>query len=92
MLNRFLFFIYVLYCFEVGLFLLTFPWMQIWSDNALLSYFPEVVRGLLLSNYVRGAVSGLGLANLFLGLREVIHFQRDYRKARMESADSLRNL
>ena len=92
MLNRFLFFIYLLYCFEVGLFLLIFPWMQLWSNNTLLTYFPDLLREIVLSNYARGAVSGLGLANLLMGIREVVHSARSLRKARVESADSLRNL
>lgn len=92
MLNRFLFFIYLLYCFEVGLFLVIFPWMQLWGSNALLTYFPDLMREIVLSNYARGAVSGLGLANLLMGIREVIHTSRAFRKARVESADSLRNL
>ncbi len=91
MLNRILFIIYILYCFEVGIFLLIFPWMEVWSENAILSYFPVLIQELLLSNYARGAISGLGLVNLFLGIREVANSQRAFRKARLESANSLRD-
>lgn len=91
MFNRLLFFVYLLYCFEVGLFLLIFPWMQLWDHNSLLSYLSDPLRDVLLSNYFRGAVSGLGLANLLLGVWEVL---RVFVFARQSegSGDPLRHL
>ena len=80
MLNKILFVVYVLYCFEVGIFLIIFPWMRLWDQNALLGYFPYI-RLILLNNFFRGAVSGLGLANLVLGAWEIAHFQQYFRKA-----------
>ncbi len=81
MMAKALFFLYVLYCFEVGVFLLIFPWSSIWDHNSLLSYYPDL-RLIILNDFFRGAVSGLGLANLVLGFWEVGHFNRYFRKAR----------
>ena len=80
MLNKLFFVIYVLYCLEVGVFLIVFPWMHLWEENSLLGYYP-FLRVVVLNNFFRGAVSGLGVANLILGAWEIAHFQRYFKKA-----------
>ena len=80
MIGKLLFWLYVLYCFEAGVFLLVFPWMRMWDQNALLSLYPYL-RGVVLNDFFRGAVSGLGLVNLVLGSWELVHFQRYFKKA-----------
>ncbi|MGH9338481.1 MAG: hypothetical protein ACRD1R_02555 [Acidobacteriota bacterium] len=80
MANKVLFCVYVLYCFEVGIFLLVFPWMRLWDQNSLLQIYPQL-RLIFLNNFFRGAVSGLGMANLILGVWEVAHFQYYFKKA-----------
>jgi hypothetical protein len=80
MIHKILFCIYVLYCFEVGLVLIFFPWMQLWESNWLLNLSPQL-KFLFLNNFFRGAVSGLGVANLILGAWEVAHFREYFRKA-----------
>ncbi len=80
MVNKVLFVLYVLYCLEVGIFLLVYPWMRLWDQNFLLQY-SSYLRVVLLNDFFRGAVSGLGIANLILGAWEVAHFQRYFRKA-----------
>ena len=55
---------------EVGFVLLVAPWSAFWDRN----YFAEAVPGLrdlLTNNFVRGAVSGLGVINIFAGLAEL---------------------
>ena len=79
-MSKVLFSIYVLYCFEIGLFLVIFPWMDVWSKNSLLSHYPAV-QGLFLNNFFRGGVSGLGLANVVLGTWEIAHFRYYFHKA-----------
>ena len=75
MVNKALFVIYVLYCLEVGIFLLVYPWMRLWDQNFLLQYSSSL-RLVLLNDFFRGAVSGLVIANLFLWAWEVASFQR----------------
>lgn len=79
MLQKLLFSIYILYCFEVGLFLLIFPWIGLWYQNSLLSHYP-VLRVVLLNNFFRGAVSGLGIANLILGIWEITRYRYYFKK------------
>lgn len=57
----------VLLCLELGLFLLAFPWSILWERNLIFQYLP-FLRPLFLNHYFRGAVSGLGLINLWFGL------------------------
>ena len=51
----------------VGAILIVVPWTSWWDANYLLLPHPAV-RGVLLSAFTRGAVSGLGLVNLLLAL------------------------
>jgi hypothetical protein len=80
MTNKLLFAIYVLYCFEVGLFLIIFPWMEFWKHNFLLYQYP-ILQVVFLNNYFRGAVSGLGLANIILGVWEIAHIKTYFKKS-----------
>lgn len=56
--------------FLVGLVLVFAPWTPLWDSNGLLQLWPAA-RGLLLSAFTRGAVTGLGLVNLVLAARDV---------------------
>ena len=60
----------VAYFIEVGLLLVLVPWSPFWERNYFLATFPaldDIVR----DNYVRGAVSGLGVVNLLMGFNEL---------------------
>jgi hypothetical protein len=55
---------------ETGLLLVLIPWSAFWDRN----YFLEWSNGLaavLTSNYARGAISGLGLLNVWAALAEL---------------------
>ena len=56
--------------FEAGLLLIVLPWTVFWDHNYLLDLWP-VVHAAAQSPYVRGAVSGLGVINVGLGIAEV---------------------
>ena len=53
----------------VGIVLLVAPWTVLWEGNVLLQP-SSWLRGLLLSPFARGAVSGLGLVNILLAIDE----------------------
>jgi hypothetical protein len=65
----------VIFCFEVGLFLIVFPWMDAWGKNALpsLSVF---LLDLWENNYFRGALTGLGLVNIWISFQEMARLLR----------------
>jgi hypothetical protein len=61
--------------FELGVFLVVFPWLGLWDNNYFSSLSPAW-RDLWQSPYCRGAVSGLGLVNVYIGLGEVFRLRR----------------
>ena len=77
-MHRLLAVAFILFCFEIGLFLVFVPWSQLWEHNVLLGYSFHL-RGILLNNFFRGAVSGLGLVDLVLGLSELGRFWRSLK-------------
>jgi len=70
--------VYVLFCIELGLVLLVLPWVTgYWFSSGWLAQWPGL-RNVLQSGFVRGAVSGLGLLDIWLGIMEAAHY-RDRR-------------
>lgn len=69
------FVLYILLCLEMGIFLVLVPWSFIWERNYFLQVLPDL-RHVLLQPAFRGAVSGLGLANIYLGLSEIARRRR----------------
>ena len=80
-MNRLLALAFILFCFEIGLFLVFVPWSMLWEHNVLLGYSFTLQR-FLLNNFVRGAVSGLGVIDLVLGLSELNRFWKSFRIAK----------
>ncbi len=68
-------FLFIIVCFEVGAFLTVFPWTPQWDSNSLASLFPWL-RDLWTSSYFRGAISGLGLLNIYISLGEVTRLRK----------------
>jgi len=60
----------ILSSFLVGAVLVVSPWTSLWESNWLLQPWPAL-RGLLLSPFTRGAVSGLGLVNVLVALSDL---------------------
>ncbi len=66
-LNRLLFTAYFL---EVGLILFVVPWSSFWERNYFAESLP-LLQTLMRNNFVRGAVSGIGILNLAAGLADL---------------------
>lgn len=71
--------LYILYSFEVGIFLLFLPWLGIWENNYLLYLFPDF-RPLVANSYLKGAVLGLGVVNIVIGIEEIGLFRKRSRR------------
>jgi hypothetical protein len=57
---------------EVGLLLIIVPWWSaLWDQNYFAQSLP-IVHTVIANNYVRGAISGLGLVNVYVGLAELV--------------------
>ena len=70
--------LYIVYCLEVGLFLLVLPWLRIWENNYLLFRYPDF-RGVVTNLYLKVAVFGLGLANIVIGVQEFVQIKKGPR-------------
>jgi hypothetical protein len=62
--------VFLAYFVEVGLLLLVVPWSPYWERNYFVQLWPalEIVAR---NNLVRGAVSGLGVINLWAAMSEL---------------------
>lgn len=67
--------VYCVFCIEIGLFLLIYPWMRSWDHNYLIQLNPSLTT-FLTSVQFKGAVSGLGILNLFAAVSEIIGLRR----------------
>ena len=56
---------------EIGFLLVVIPWSGFWERNYFALSLPTL-HGLITNNYVRGAISGLGVVNVYLGLAELV--------------------
>lgn len=65
--------LFITLCLDIGLFLLIYPWTDAWDSSAA---FVQTWRPWLDNMYVRGAVSGLGVVNLYISLGEVFRLRR----------------
>jgi hypothetical protein len=72
------FILYVVVCLEVGIFLTLVPWSAVWERNYFLEAYPSL-RAILLTPTLRGAVAGLGVANIYMGLTEILNRRRGER-------------
>src|ERR1700704_6065804 len=51
----------IVFCLEIGVVLLVFPWSDYWDNNFFSTWIPKL-HDFWDNSYVRGAVSGLGIA------------------------------
>lgn len=71
--------LFSLFAFEIGAFLIVFPWMDSWSLNHIPSFLAEnqiAAQDVWDDPYFRGALSCLGFFNVYIGFRAVFHLMR----------------
>ena len=71
--------LFAIFAFEIGTFLVAFPWMDSWTLNHLPNYFPghEIeLQDLWDDPYFRGALSSLGFLNVYISLRQALQLIR----------------
>lgn len=56
---------------EVGVALIVVPWSAFWDRNYFAQALPPVAA-LITNNFTRGAVSGLGVINVIVGMGELL--------------------
>src|SRR6185503_3446259 len=81
---------YIILCFEIGIVLTVLPWLQHgwlglsdWGSNYFLLLAAHKtgygLQRFIASGWVRGAVSGIGIINLAMGIWELVHFRQTVR-------------
>lgn len=70
-MNRLLRPLLILFCFELGVLLVIAPWSPFWERNFFLDRYPELIP-LLMNFYLRGAVTGLGLIDVWIAIAMVL--------------------
>lgn len=77
--------LFAIFCFELGAFLLVFPWTEFWEQNYFAWVAPDSPERLPLAQWwhelwlspgFRGAISGIGLLNLGVALSSVFRLRR----------------
>jgi hypothetical protein len=67
--------LFIVFCLEIGVVLLILPWSEYWDNNFFATWTPQL-RDLWENPYVRGAVSGLGIVNIFISFGELFRLRR----------------
>jgi hypothetical protein len=75
---------FIILCLLLGFYLILSPWDTIfgnWGENYLLAYLADrsglpSLQRTVASNWVRGAVTGLGVLNLVIAFWEAAHFKQ----------------
>lgn len=88
-INKITLVLFIVLCLEAGIALTLLPWFSFnsasdWGSNFLLTYFSQLVhlpalQQFVASGWVRGAVSALGLLNLFIAFWEIAHFNQSLK-------------
>lgn len=68
---------WIIFCFELGAFLLVYPWMDEWGVNFLSGTSVALLRTYWESPYLRGGISGLGIINIYIALLELFGFLKE---------------
>jgi hypothetical protein len=72
--KRLFLFEFMFVCFVVGIILVVAPWTSFWTDNSLLSSFPQL-KEFLSYDFVRGLITGLGLTDIWLAVSEAVRYR-----------------
>lgn len=71
--------LFIIFCLELGLFLVIYPWTTEWETNLfagiLLLKIPRW-NEYWLNSYFRGAISGIGLLDLYISIGEIFRLRR----------------
>ena len=73
--GRVLAFCLIVFAFELGLFLVVFPWLPQWEMNWVPVHSPHLAN-VWMSSYFRGLLSGLGLLNIYIAIVEAMKLMR----------------
>jgi hypothetical protein len=62
--------VYIFFSLGFGVALLSLPWFSFWENNYVLYFLPQL-RPMISNPYVKGAIIGLGISDILIGIREI---------------------
>ena len=65
---------FIFVCVTIGILLIAAPWTILWTNNSLLSGYPQL-REFLMNDFVRGLISGLGVVDIGLAINEALRYR-----------------
>ncbi len=82
MVEKLTVFFFIVLCILLGIYLILAPWDMLfgnWSDNFFLALVADksgmpAIQRTVSSNWFRGAITGLGVANLVIATWEIFNF------------------
>jgi len=72
--------IYALFWLEAGYLLLGLPWSSYWENNYVLYLFPQI-HSLVANPFFKGAIVGLGIDNILIGIHQIARTKSISRKS-----------
>jgi len=74
--SRLLSICFIIFTFEIGAFLAIIPWMEeSWALNTFQEWIPAL-QAIWIDPYFRGAITGLGLVNIYIACSELFRLFR----------------
>ena len=73
--NRLLRICFAIFTFEIGLFLVVFPWVSTWDWNYFQDLSPSL-ESIWDNPYFQGALTGLGFVNIYVAALQVVKLLR----------------
>lgn len=64
-------FLLIAFLLEIGFMLIILPWSTYWDHNYFVAMMPAV-RPFVTNNFIRGAVSGLGVLNMAVAVIDLV--------------------
>ena len=73
--HKFKILLFIVFAFEIGFFLMLFPWLQGWDRTSIPVMIPWLAH-VWDNTFFRGAITGLGAVNVYISLLEVGRLRR----------------
>jgi len=66
---------FILLALYLGVVMVMLPWRDAWMENSLLDGHP-LLHAIVVNNFVRGIISGIGVLDIWLAISEAFSFRR----------------
>ncbi len=67
--------LYIIFSLYFGIALLMLPWQSGWENNYFIYIYPQI-RPIVANSFFKGAVLGLGIVNIIIGIQEIVRFRK----------------